>query len=38
MYYSADGVERDKQRGLAYLNRACEQGLPNACRWLKEYQ
>ena len=36
MYNLGDGVARDEVKALAYLKRACDLGLANACRLLAE--
>jgi hypothetical protein len=36
MYNNGDGVPKDREKALGYLKRACELGLPAACRWLSD--
>jgi TPR repeat protein len=36
MYKIGDGVSRDDSKALAYLKKACDLGMAQACRWLKE--
>jgi TPR repeat protein len=36
MYKIGDGVGRDDAKALGYLKRACDLGMAQACRWLKE--
>jgi TPR repeat protein len=36
MYRIGDGVSRDDAKALEYLKRACDLGMAQACRWLKE--
>jgi len=36
MYRMGDGVTQDIPRALGYLKRACDLGMPDACRWLAE--
>jgi TPR repeat protein len=38
MYKIGEGVARDDTKALGYLKKACDLGMSQACRWLKEQQ
>jgi uncharacterized protein len=38
MYKVGDGIDRDQNRALTYLKKACDLGMAQACRWLREEQ
>ena len=35
IYYSGNGVEQDREKGLEYIRQAAEQGYPGAARFLE---
>jgi TPR repeat protein len=36
MHHSGDGIPRDAEKGLSFLQRSCELGYARGCIWLKE--